>query len=542
MKKSKFLFFGPFENKVEWSNFPAPPLGVHRLASYLKSKGYHTDVIDPDLERLTEDKFREIIKEKKYDFIGISPTHITLENDLGLAYLVKRYSPESVIIAGGPEATFAYDLIMDNSPVEIIVSGEGEKPMLQIAKLEKEGNLESKLKAISGLILKNGKDKINTGNNLALNNEEFSEITMGMDFSKIPYDRYWKSVEEFYKADLESPNPILRAKRQQEIYAMRFFQANYCPYNCTFCGSQDFQNRAAGGDRTKVVSLSAEHLVELIEKAYNAYPKMQTIIFQDDNFMVGLRDKKIERMVELINWKKQRGELPKLLSFIAQSRVDNVNYSGLCMLKKANFRLISYGVESFSQRMLDEICKETTVERSKRTLDETLAVGIRPYLNIILTAPNSDFYDMFETIDRSIDYIEKGSEAGSYNCIIPLPGSKIEETTKGSDLVEYREVKISFTDKTIKKAVRILPQNPRLREMILKFDEIIDDRKARFFEKNKLGHLPKSLESVSAKATRVNTLIRFATLYELAKTMNVQPYGNRADKEIPRIEGLLTKF
>lgn len=97
MKKSKFLFFGPFEWNLDWSNFSAPPLGVHRLASYLRRYGHYADVIDPDLEKIaSEEDFKKFVGKQRYDFIGISPTHVTLENDLGLAYLAKKYSPESV--------------------------------------------------------------------------------------------------------------------------------------------------------------------------------------------------------------------------------------------------------------------------------------------------------------------------------------------------------------------------------------------------------------------------------------------------------------
>jgi len=540
MIKSNFLFFGPFEKNLNWSNFSAPPLGVHRVASYLRNNGHYADVIDPDLEEINEEKFKSFVRKKEYDYIGISPTHITLENDLGLAYLAEKYSPKSIIIAGGPEATFAYDLVMDNSPVEVVVIGEGERPVLGLAEARRNDNLVNRFKTIDGLILKGNMGKIKNGFNKPLNNEEFAEITMGMDFGQIPYNKYWKSTEKFYKDDLESSDKRIQAKRKQEIYTMRIFQANYCPYHCTFCGSCGFQDNAFGGNRTKVVSLLGEQLVNLIEKGYKTYPQLQTIIFQDDNFMVGLKNNKIEEMVKILNRKKQQGSLPKSLSFIAQSRVDNVNKNRLNMLKEANFRMISYGVESFSQRMLEEICKETTVEIAEQTLQDTLSIGIKPYLNTILTAPNSTFYDVFETINRSVYYLGRGAEVGSYNCIIPLPGSKITRMTKNSELVEYKDVRVSFTNHTFKKAVRLLPINKKLREMIYRFDQVIDDKKNQFMDMKNLRNEGKWEDS--KKATRVNTLIRFSTLYSLAKTMNIKPYGDMANKEIPIIESMLNKF
>ena len=551
MNKSKFLFFGPFEwESLEWSNFSAPPLGIHRLASHLINNGHHADVVDPDLEKITTEAEIEVfMKKERYDFVGISPTYITLENDLGIANLARKYAPQATIIAGGMEATNAYDLVMDHSYVEMVIIGEGERPVLALANAGKEGNLMDRFALITGLILKD-KDKagkrIKTGFNPALNTEEFTEATMGMDFDLVPYNRYWEGTEEIYKEDLESSNPKIREKRKQEIYAMRIFQANYCPYKCTFCSSRAFQDDASGGKKTKVVALTGHELTDLVEKCYKANPKLQTIMLQDDNFMMGLKSNKIEKLADSMNLKKREGVLPEYLSFICQARVDNVNLKRLKMMKEANFRMISYGVESFSARMLQEIRKETTVERAIQSLEETLSVGINPYLNTILTAPNSDFFDMFETIDKSVYFLGKGAEVGSYNTIIPLPGSTIEVATRDSGLVEFGTVKVGFTDYTFQKSERIIPNDPQLKEMIYRYDEVIDDRKADFMDMNNKDHLrtssSESASSKAVKATRVNTLIRFATLYGLAKSMNVKPYADRADMMIPHIKSMFSMF
>jgi len=153
--KSKVLLFGPYsKDGLAWSNFGAPPLGVHRIASYLRKRYHKVDVVDPDLEKITEKSFQNLVTKNKYDFIGISPTHLTLENDLALVHLAKRCSPNSTIVAGGQEATFAYDLIFDNSPVHVVVRGEGEKPMLRMTEAPVSGGLMERFGNIKGLIIK----------------------------------------------------------------------------------------------------------------------------------------------------------------------------------------------------------------------------------------------------------------------------------------------------------------------------------------------------------------------------------------------------
>ncbi len=528
--KSNILLFGPFsKNGLAWSNFGAPPLGVHRIASYLRKNNHKVDVVDPDLEQISEKGFQDLVSQTKYDFIGISPTHLTLENDLSLTYLASRYSPQSVVVAGGQEATFAHDLIFDNSPVDIIVRGEGEKPMLSIAETNSNGKLSHRFSKIPGLIIKENRKLTHTGAASPLNSNEFEEITTGIDFKDIPYNKYWERTRSLYEEDLA--NPALRKKRLQEIYAMRLFETNYCPRGCAFCSSTNFQNTAAEKKGTKVVSLSPEAFIRLIESAYLAYPSLKRTLIQSDNFLDSNNPLRLKRISEMI--KQKMGEtLPEELSFICQSRVDNVTPEKLGYLREANFVMIGFGVESFSKRMLDELNKRVEPQKAKQTISNTLSAGILPYINVILTSPKSTPYDLFHTIDRCIDYLDQGAEVGSYLCVIPIPGSAFDSNPEIQHLIESVRVKIPHTNRTLSKKFRILPENPLLQDLIYRFDDVVNTRKAEYAEKYNIRHIP----------ARVNTLITFSTLYSLAKELRVPKYGDAADKQIQRIENVMSRI
>jgi radical SAM superfamily enzyme YgiQ (UPF0313 family) len=528
--KSKILLFGPFsKDGLAWSNFGAPPLGIHRIASYLRKNNHKVDVVDPDLEHISEESFQELVSQTRYDFIGISPTHLTLENDLSLAYLALKYSPESIVVAGGQEATFAHDLIFDNSPVNLVVRGEGEKPMLSIAEAKPEGKLMQRFGKIPGLIIKENGKLTDTGGAAPLNSSEFEEITLGIDFKDIPYNKYWDRTRGLYEEDLN--DVALRKKRLQEIYAMRLFETNYCPRGCAFCSSTNFQNAAAGKKGTKVVSLSPEAFIRMIESAYLAYPSLKRALIQSDNFLDSNNSLRLKRISEMI--KQRRGEtLPEELSFICQSRVDNVTPEKLGYLREANFVMIGFGVESFSKRMLDEFNKRVEPQKAKQTISNTLSAGILPYINVILTSPKSTPYDLFHTIDRCVDYVVQGAEVGSYLCVIPIPGSAFDSNPEIQHLVESDEVKIPYTNKSLLKKVRILPQDPLLKELVYRFNEVIDDRKTEFAEKYNIKHIP----------ARVNTLVTFSTLYSLAKELKIPKYGDGADKQVQRIESMLSRM
>ena len=290
------LLIGPYEGKnIEKQRFIAPPLGIHRIASYLRKNGISTTVFDPYIEN--EDDLKKLISKMSFEIIGFSMTFMTLENDMSRVHLCKKVSPNSILVGGGIEATFNRQQILESCPVDIVILGEGEKPLLNICnKYKKVMSLIECFKDVKGLIIKENTEWIFTGYNRPLSALEFEEVTMNMDFDNIPYQKYWALIEKLY----EEPD-------MQEIRTIRLFTANYCPHRCTFCSSTNFLDEASGirgRGRTKVVGLSAEQIVSLIKKTLTSHPLAETFILQDDNFML----KKKESYGVMWNNKKRKGK------------------------------------------------------------------------------------------------------------------------------------------------------------------------------------------------------------------------------------------
>jgi anaerobic magnesium-protoporphyrin IX monomethyl ester cyclase len=481
------LLIGPYEGKnVEKLRFIAPPLGIHRIASYLRRNDIPATVFDPYIENV--DDLEKLLTEITYEIIGFSMTYMTLENDMSLVYLCKKISPGSILVGGGIEATFNHLQILRSCPVDILVLGEGEKPLLNICKVYKKGlNLIECFKQIGGLLIKDNSNLVFTGYNKALSASEFEDMTVNMDFNGIPYQKYWALLEKLYA----KPN-------MQEIRSIRLFTANYCPYKCTFCSSTNFLDEASGTrgkKRTKIVELTAERIIILIKKALISYPLAETFILQDDNFM--LKKQRIVKLCELIRTEKENKGLPKSLSFICQSRVDDVDPYLLKDMSTAGFRLIGYGVESFSEKILNDLNKKTTIQTIWNAINWTLDVGIKSFLNIILFPPSCTKEDLLITIDGCIKSVEMGCEVAIEPYIMPLSGSDI---AKEKDLIrDEKNVIIPGTDKSIVKSDRLLPNDEFVREIASKFDKYLPDFLRYFSEKYGLMHL----------STRVRSLISF---------------------------------
>ena len=137
MKNAGFpavLLIGPYDPHCGEYTFLAPPLGVWRLAGVLESAGVEAKVFDPNC--CCEPPQRALERELAsgaWDVVGVSTTGMTLRFDLELAHIVRRVAPKALIVAGGMEATFRPELMFELGPFDLVVLGEGERPLLEIA-------------------------------------------------------------------------------------------------------------------------------------------------------------------------------------------------------------------------------------------------------------------------------------------------------------------------------------------------------------------------------------------------------------------------
>src|SRR5579864_8127781 len=134
MPAPNVLLIGPYDPHCGEYTFPAPPLGVWRLAGVLQAAGVAASVFDPNCCKETPQRAleRELMS-GAWDVVGVSTTGMTLRFDLELAYIVRRLAPRALIVAGGMEATFRPELMFELGPFDLVILGEGEQPLLDIA-------------------------------------------------------------------------------------------------------------------------------------------------------------------------------------------------------------------------------------------------------------------------------------------------------------------------------------------------------------------------------------------------------------------------
>jgi radical SAM superfamily enzyme YgiQ (UPF0313 family) len=326
-------------------------------------------------------------------------------------------SPSSIFIAGGQCATFIPEKVFENSPISIIIKGWGEFALEQIlAVYDGTQRLSEKIYNIPGLYIKlrNG-DIIETSPRLPYTLDEFRAISLSFDFSLVPYDLYWTYMEDQY-----TEKQLCAMGNADLVKTVRLITSSHCASGCLFCSSTNLLDNTIGNRQT-VLRLSANDIVVLMKRAAIAWPDLTAFYFNDDNFV----DNKA-RIYDLADQMEVEFGTRKW-NLLALSRVDNIDPLVLTRMREVGFRLLIFGVESFSNTLLCDMNKRTTADRSEQVIKWTLEAGIRPFINLIMFYPTSKIDDIVMTIDRTVDLMASGARVAVNNYALAFSGSKITQ-------------------------------------------------------------------------------------------------------------------
>ncbi|HYM28724.1 MAG TPA: radical SAM protein [Steroidobacteraceae bacterium] len=489
MHAPEILLVGPYDPHCGEYTFLAPPLGVWRLAGVLESAGAHVRVFDPNCctgapQRALE---RDLLS-RPWDVIGVSTTGMTLRFDLELAHLAKRMAPRALLVAGGMEATFKPELMFRLGPFDRVVLGEGERPLLEMLQRLRLG---LPLQGIAGTAERRADGSILRMPQRALDHAALRAAIFSIPYERMPYGSYWQRLEEAYRVGL-LPTKAAREARLAEIRSVRLITLNYCPMGCTFCSSTNFLHEAQGSVAS-IARLDAQDCVRMIERIVAAHPGVRTIIFQDDIF-VFTKDRRLLPLCEAIVAAKKRGALPAALQFISTNRVDAMSSERLAAMRRAGFRVLGFGIESFSRNILREFNKAHIHTHIEPTLASALELGITPFLDIILSSPHATLADVATTLREVYRWLQKGCEVGLYPYVIPFSGSAMAADSTLAPYTVHERREVRGTEIAWEQPAKILPIDEEVRAAILRIERDYEELLPQLQRHN--SHLPSRLRSL----------------------------------------------
>jgi hypothetical protein len=220
---------------------------------------------------------------------------------------------------------------------------------------------------------------------------------------------------------------------------------------------------------------------------------VRTIIFQDDIF-VFTKDRRVLPLCEAIIAGKKDGTVPRELQFISTNRVDAMSHERLAAMRNAGFRVLGFGIESFSRDILAEFNKAHIYGHIHPTLTSALELGITPFLDLILSSPRATLADIATTLREAYRWLRKGCEVGMYPYVIPFSGSAMAADPGLRAFTVHEHRAIAGTRISWEQPSKILPMDPVVGETILRIER--DFEEALLQLQPRAAHLPSRLRSL----------------------------------------------
>lgn len=378
---------------------PEPPLGLAYLAAALIEYKNDLDVEIIDGLILDHDSYHEKISMIEADVIGVTSTIIQLNEALKIPSIVKRKGAKFII--GGPGPAILASSKFYESGYSVICHGEGERTIVELMKAFEYG---LPLEDVNGISFLRDDQEIITRPRDPIEN-----------LDDIP----------FPARDLLDMQKYLSIwKERMGVASTQIVSSRGCPFSCRFCSRNVF------GRKTR--SMSFDRVIEEMRLIYDKY-KAEMIFFDDDLFTL---DRK--RVFDFCDAMEKR--LPGK-RWWAQARVDTIDLEMLIRMKQAGCTSLMFGVESGSQRILDFLGKDITVEQIRKAFQWVNEVGIYGGMYLIVGVPGETQQDIDMT--KKIIY-ELKPKSIDVCFLTPVPGTEIYEMTKhlireGIDVCSFNE-------------------------------------------------------------------------------------------------------
>ncbi len=409
-----------------------PPYGALYIGTYLQNKGYEVKILNLDIERMDNDKALEKIKEYGPDVVGFSAiVSSSYKFVKSLSWKIKTSCPEIIMLMGG-QLSYAAKVTLQNTPIDLVVIGEGENTILKLyeylqknnsredvfGKAYKEKNGEwvcenqnlSWLGQIKGIAYKekNGEviytdqvDQVKNLDDLSIPNYELIDM-----------DKYlWTGQDRFRGFPIKDKRFFEPHRKDKTAFTI--MTGRGCQAKCSFC------TRGVRGLRKHSPEYILDSMDFLIKKYNVGY-----FTFGDESFISSKR-----WVLDFLKKLKERNF--DVLFYILGARVEHIDRELLWALKDAGCFMIEYGYETGSQRMLDTIEKRTTIAENYRTQIMTEEAGLATVPAFIINLPG----ETSETISETIQFI-KSMKLDEAKFTV-----KYAQAQPGSPLYEYAQLK-----------------------------------------------------------------------------------------------------
>ena len=397
-----------------------PHVGIAYLVSILKQNHHQYRIIDCGVENSWPKLLKTTLKEFSPDIIGITGFSYAY-NYLYLTIRKIKTITKIPIILGGPHVSANKDKILQETKVNFAMYSESEISFIKFLEIFSQDKPDFSL--VPNLIWKNK-------NKTIINNP--APLIYKLD--NLPFPDYESFNINKYPCYSEKIIPIITSRG--------------CPYGCNYCSvklsmGQSFRPRSS----QNVI----DEIIYWYKKGYDSFD------INDDCFTLDIN--RAQAICDLII----KNKLKIKFQLYNGIRVNNITLKLLKKLKKAGCYFIAYGCESGSQKTLDRIKKNITLDQVRQAVKFTNQAKIKHAVNFIIGHQQETYQDAQETLlfakSLDCDYVN------FYN-LVPYPGTEVYDWAiknahflipKNQYLkhISYRDINPIFETKEFTKEQRI---------------------------------------------------------------------------------------
>ena len=318
-----------------------PPIGIMSLSAVLKREGHECMMFDQANPETPNDVIVDEIQRLQPDLVGLSFLSSTSYPYAKiLARQIRTANAKVKIAFGGVFATLnAIRVKKQCTEIDYVCRGDGEQVILDLLdNLEDPSNVKSVTWADGEGTIQNNLDR-----------------PLERDLDQWPFpDRETLPLDFVETMPFDVP-AVLSMDRYTTMQTSRG-----CPWECVFCDIPIFN----GGGKWR--ARSPEHVVAEMEYLQeNGYGG---VYFVDDHFL--LQPKRIETMCQALI------DGGNTIKWGCEGRVDSVCMKLFPLMAKSQCRSLMFGLESGSQKTLDRLKKDQTVEQIELAVSNAKKGGI----------------------------------------------------------------------------------------------------------------------------------------------------------------------
>lgn len=415
----RVLLINPPFLRLEGMRRPYFPLGLGYLAAALREAGHEAGIYNaemgPETRRLAavvsnrrylyaHEKYVKAVRDDSHpvwreidseirafrpDLVGVTTITPTVEAVLRIARMVKTWNPACHVVLGGIHPTVLPEKTVRNADVDYVVIGEGDRTIVELAERLAAGRTD--VEDIAGIAYKKNAVAALTADRALVD-------------------------------DVDAlPRPARDLLLHPELYSPKELGAivtsRGCPFNCAFCEAKRiWTRRLRFRDPAKVL----DELQDIV-----ATYGTTNFSINDDSFTTNRR-----HVTAFCEGLLKRG---LRTTWACQSRVDLVNDDLLALMRRAGCVGLSFGIESGSEKVLERIRKNITIDEAYRARDLVRKHDMKFTTNFIVGFPFETAEDIRATI-RGI----RGLAPDFVNLctFAPFPGSDLHEECRKLGLVD----------------------------------------------------------------------------------------------------------